>query len=672
MSATEPPSPTSDAEAQPRERGLGARERIGLLVLLLFAVGLRLGVMLQFEAQHPLADTPVIDERSYVEWGARIAAEGEWLGDEVFFQEPLYPYFIGVVYSIFGEGLTTLRVLQCLLGGLTTFLLWLLGRRVFGRLEGWVAGAAFAVYPPALLLPCLLLKPNLFLPIFAGFLLLLLGNVDRDAQPDADGRHWRRWLYGGVLGGLGALLRGNQLILLPVFALWPLLRGGVRGLARSWRASFAFVVGVGLVLAPVMMRNGYVGGVYALTTSGAGTNVYGGNNADNPWGVATEFDWVRGIPQYEANDWRHEAERRLGFDLDPGRVSHYWMDQVVRSMKADPALHARIFWNKLRLALNGYEVPDNHHLGWDARYVPLLQLPWPDFHVFGGLGLAGLALCALRRRLSGARLELALTFVAYTGTIVLTVMSMRARLPLVVALFPFTGYFVAELVRSWKAGGGQRLVAPLVLGLAGIGITTAPTFDAETRAQDLADRDHNLVVAWLASQEHLDEASALAVSLAQRYPRSARLQTLVADTEWRRGRRALGAGKTETGQAFIRAALARLQPIAQAEEVSARERSRALRVAAYIQVDLEDWPKAERFFRRAREFAVGDLELRVAHAQTLIECARLTEESTPGDEGALLQRSEAIKLLRDVVREAPGSLEARGAMNLLDRLETQD
>ncbi len=668
MSVAEAKHDPSESEPLPGGSALGARGRIGLVLLLLFATLLRIGVVLQFEAQHPQADAPVIDERSYVEWGARIAAEGEWLGDEVFFQEPLYPYFIGVVYSVFGEGLTTLRLLQCLLGGLTTYLLWRLGRRAFGPLEGWIAGAAFAVHPPALLLPCLLLKPNLFLPIFAGFLLLLLGNVDRAAQAGGDAGTRYRWLGGGVLGGLAALLRGNQLILLPVFALWPLLRGGLRGLSSSWRASFAFLVGVGLVLVPVMMRNGYVGGVYALTTSGAGTNVYGGNNADNPWGVATEFDWVRGIPRYEAEDWRREAERRIGFDLDPGRVSDYWLEQVVQSMKADPGLHAGIFWNKLRLAWNGYEVPDNHHLGWDAQYVSLLRMPWPDFHLLGGLGLAGLVLCALRSRLTGPRLELALTFVAYTGTLVLTVMSMRARLPLVVALFPFTGYFVAELARSWKAGGGQRLVGPLVLGLIGIGITTAPTFDAATRAQDLADRDHNLVVSWLARGEALDEAAALAESLAQRYPRSARLQTLLADTEWRRGRRALAAGETEEGQALVRDALGRLQPVAAAEQVSRRERSRAYRVAAYIQVDLEDWPKAERFFRRAREFAGDDLELRVAHAQTLLECALLTEESQPESEQVSRQRTEAVRMLREVQRDAPGSLEARAAFTLLERL----
>ena len=179
---------------------------------------------------------------------------------------------------------------------------------------------------------------------------------------------------------------------LPVLALWPLVRGGRRRLSSTWSSSAGFVCGVLLVLAPVAVRNGLVGGVWALTTSGAGTNVYGGNNADNPLGVATEFDWVRGIPEYEAGDWRREAERRTGRELDPGEVSSYWLGQVVESVRSDPGLHAGILWSKWRLAWGAYEVPDNHHLGWDARFVPLVRGllvagEGSGFALLGGLGL---------------------------------------------------------------------------------------------------------------------------------------------------------------------------------------------------------------------------------------------------------------------------------------------
>jgi len=85
-------------------------------------------------------------------------------------------------------------------------------------------------------------------------------------------------------------------------------------------------------LMPVLWRNHHVGGVWVLTTSGAGTNLYGGNNPENPWGRATEFSFVRGIPAYEAGDWNREAERRLGRELDPKETSDYWLQQVLQSV----------------------------------------------------------------------------------------------------------------------------------------------------------------------------------------------------------------------------------------------------------------------------------------------------------------------------------------------------
>src|SRR5690606_9871220 len=108
---------------------------------------------------------------------------------------------------------------------------------------------------------------------------------------------------------------------------------------------------------PTGLRNWYVGDVFVLTTSGAGTNLYGGNNAQNPYGIATEFDWVRGIPEFEAGDWRNEAERRVGRALDPSEVSSYWMGEVLRSLRDDPWLHLRILWKKGRATLGSYEVP---------------------------------------------------------------------------------------------------------------------------------------------------------------------------------------------------------------------------------------------------------------------------------------------------------------------------
>ena len=48
------------------------------------------------------------DSRGYDEWARRIA-EGEWLGTDVFYQAPLYPYFLGAIYTLLGRDLFVVR-----------------------------------------------------------------------------------------------------------------------------------------------------------------------------------------------------------------------------------------------------------------------------------------------------------------------------------------------------------------------------------------------------------------------------------------------------------------------------------------------------------------------------------------------------------------------------------
>ncbi len=605
---------------KPRSSTPRGRLLAGLTLVLALALGLRTVAAVQYQRAHPQAEHLSIDEESYDSWARELAA-GDWLGDAVFFQEPLYPYALGAFYRWVSPERVHVRFAQALLGALACVLTVLVGRRAFGATAGWIGGLALALHPPAILLPSLLLKPNLVLLVLLGLVLAL---------PPGEGRA-RRWFGVGVLAGLGALLRGNVLVLLPVLVAWPLLRAALARapLRPALPRAAAVLGGVALVLAPVALRNWAVGGVVALSTSGAGTNLYGGNNELNPYGVATEFPWVRGIPRHEAEDWRAEAERRTGRALDAAGTSAFWSGEVRRSARERPALHARILWNKLRATLGAYEVPDNHLLEWDRRYVPLLRRPWPGFGLWGTLGLAGLFAFLARGfrrdgyRHGGARpraaIELAALVCLYLATIVLTVTSDRVRLALVPLLLPFAGAFVAasfERLRSraapraWIGPASALLVAALVVHV--------PVFDASTRAGDLADREHNHAVALL-EQGRLEEATALAQDLARDWPGSARIQLLLADCEWRRGWALAAEPETRAqGQERIGAVLARLRALLELPGLAPKEASRARRLAGWIQLALGNAGAAERHFRLAREFAPRDADLALGHAQALI------------------------------------------------------
>jgi tetratricopeptide (TPR) repeat protein len=653
MSSSAGTSSGASADAPPAAHRPAWRALWPWLALFLLAAGLRYGVLSTYERRYPLAQVPVIDERAYEQWGQRIAA-GDWLGDEVFFQEPLYPYFIGAVYSLAGEppaARAVLRRLQVLLGAGTCLLVAAVARRAFGPAPGFLAGLLLALHGPTLLLPAWLLKPNLFLPLLAGLAWLLLNT---SSAPGAAPKG--RLFALGVLAGLGALLRGNMLLLLPILCAAPLLlalRQPRGGRLRALPACAAILGGVLLVLLPVALRNQAVGGVFALTTSGAGTNVYGGNNLENPYGRASEFSWVRGIPEHEAGDWRREAERRVGRSLDMGEVSAFWLGETWRSMQQAPVAHARILWNKLRLTLSGYEVPDNHSYDWDRRQLGWLSA-WPiDWRLCGSLGLAGLLWWLQSRQRPAAGGLLAALFVLYLGTIVATVTSDRVRLALLVPLLPFAGLFAAALPAAWRSGGPLRWRLGACLALGALPVLWSPLTPAQ-RAEDLAERDFNLAVELLRDPAGFAEALSIARGLAERFPSDPRVSTLLSDAEARSGFEGLRSSEPEqraAAQTAIRAALKRLEGVVSDPRTNPKELFRARSLAGWIQLELGRPEVAERRFREALAFDPQSRDLRLGLATALEARAR----QAPGDAGAPAWLEEARQLRAGLGAPGEGS-----------------
>jgi len=613
----------TDARPTSRLRDLAI---LGAIALLGFA--LRVVAVLQYQGAHPNAAAPVIDEASYDRWARAIAA-GEWMGSEVFFQEPLYPYALASLYAVAGPSLLAARIAQCALWAVTIVLVGLLARRTFGRAAGFVAAAALALYGPGLLFPCLLLKENLFLPVLAAMLLFLVGT-----RAASGGKAIAGWLGVGLLAGLAALLRGNVLVLLPVLAAWPIVRRLMQRarLAPGLRDAALVALGAACALVPVAWRNWHVGGVFVLTTSGAGTNVYGGNNAENPYGRATEFSFVRGIPEHEAGDWAREAARRTGRELDPQEVSSFWLSETLRSARERPLAHAAILWNKLRLSLGAYEVPDNHMLGWDARFVPIARLPWPGFGVVGALGVAGiLAWTALRlaRRTpvvtcAGGADELAIFCALYLGTIVLTVTSDRARLPLIIVLAPFAAWLVVQAVAWMRAR--QRAPLGVAAGALAVALVLAhvSVLSAADRAEDWDERDHNLAVQWIDDEQHAAEGRRLAEELAVKHPRTARVRLLLATYDQRRAARLLSEPSEtarEAGRAQLLDVLRRACEIADEPRVFPRERFRSNSLAAWVAFDLGESEEALARFATARTFDPDAMDLRAGEARAGIAAA---------------------------------------------------
>src|SRR5436190_19036489 len=97
----------------------------GFWIVVLSALFVRVVYLVQV-SDCPLFPRLIMDGAVYDAWASRIAG-GDWIGADVFYQAPLYPYLLGVLKTFGGDGLWPIRVVQALMGGFSCGFLFLAG-----------------------------------------------------------------------------------------------------------------------------------------------------------------------------------------------------------------------------------------------------------------------------------------------------------------------------------------------------------------------------------------------------------------------------------------------------------------------------------------------------------------------------------------------------------------
>jgi 4-amino-4-deoxy-L-arabinose transferase-like glycosyltransferase len=172
---------------------------------------------------------------------------------------PGYPLFLAFIQSLFGSELSTVVLVQHLIGVGTAALAFVLGRLIYGRLAGAVAGLLVALSAPLIVYEHYVLTEALFMfAITAAMLLLVLAMRSK--------RTYQAFIAGVSLG-LASMVRPVGQVLAPVLLL---------GIAASrwprWREAIVATVvcSLGLVIAltPWAVRNQLVNDLGGTTTFG--------------------------------------------------------------------------------------------------------------------------------------------------------------------------------------------------------------------------------------------------------------------------------------------------------------------------------------------------------------------------------------------------------------------
>jgi tetratricopeptide (TPR) repeat protein len=442
------------------------KEGIFLLILFLFALGLRLIYLNQLQGS-PMFDAPIMDGKYHHEWVQLIRSdwstailEGVSLHPGApYFRAPLYAYSLAIIFAIFENGFLAARVIQFLIGSLSVLLIYFLGKRVFSPAAGRIAAVLAAVYGPFIYFEGELLIPVLLLFLSLLFVLAVLA---AERKPS-----WLRWLGCGALLGLTATARPNVLVFLAVLIPWVLVR--LRRKGTTWSASLfavlALLLGAVLLMAPVHVHNYRMSKEFlpAMVSQG-GVNFFIGNNRDSDGSTAivpgTRATWWGGY--YDAVQLAEEAEGRT---LKASEVSSYWFQRGLEFMRDEPDRALRLMAKKLAMFWSGMEIANNKDIYFFSAQRPLLKvLLWPGtvycpFGIVAPLALAGMIMAWRRRQGKGAGL-LALLIFTYLATVVLFFVNARFRLPVVPLLLPFAGYLVSTVL---AAKPRTRILVPLVL-----------------------------------------------------------------------------------------------------------------------------------------------------------------------------------------------------------------
>lgn len=185
---------------------------------------------------------------------------------------PLYPLLLAGVYALFGHSYIVVVSVQAIVGGLSAFLMVMLGRRLFKEMASPIVAACFfACHPLLIFATGLLYSETIYL-----FLLLLF---TYSCLMVAESQRRKAWaVIGGVLLGASVLMKPN-LMLLPLalfFWLWFTLQDFRQATLLGGLIALATVA----VILPWALRNYRMSESFVPVSANLGLNLWQGNHPE--------------------------------------------------------------------------------------------------------------------------------------------------------------------------------------------------------------------------------------------------------------------------------------------------------------------------------------------------------------------------------------------------------
>ncbi len=410
--------------------------RSPLFLFVLFAVALviRLIYMIEF-SKSPYFDqiNPAFDHYNF-DVGAMNFANGDWLADAPNNNyAPLYKYFLGTLYALFGRDFFAVYMIQFIMGSVASVIMYLIARDLFDWRAGVFAFLGFATFTTEIIYEGIVLRAAFiaFWGIVSFYLLMRLR-----AAPSLSALIWATLALSIFFQG-----RPNTLLCLPFVCFYlykyvfPHWQGQAPAKAWVW---FAGVLGLSFV--PILVQCYIVHGKFVLFDA-SGPHTFISGNLTGYSGVGFNSDLTD----------RFQEEHGLSYGSTLGFL--------IKEVFVHPLDYTLLYLRKVFFFFNDNEAPSNISVYLYRQYASCLGWLNNHFAVISGLALAGLVLAIKRRK--DIFLLTCFAF-AMTFSVILFLNESRYRIPAAPFYILFASFALSEWVRYLREKNFRNAIVLLV------------------------------------------------------------------------------------------------------------------------------------------------------------------------------------------------------------------
>lgn len=248
------------------------KELMFLIFIFCFAFALRISYCFFFKESILHIQTHIFgDTQDYIQIANNFLSGKGLISspDRIAYRPPLYPLFLSGVYYMFGDGYWPIRIIQSILDALTCIMVYFLGKRVLNEQTGKISSFICTIYPFFIFFAGFELTETLFIFLLVMTLLFLIKTFEQPLH--------KYFIMDGILLGLSTLCRPVIVGFIP-FALIG-IGVNLQVTKKKMFLSFGYTVLLFIfILSPWIIRNFLHFKKFLPLTTYSGRVLWEGNN----------------------------------------------------------------------------------------------------------------------------------------------------------------------------------------------------------------------------------------------------------------------------------------------------------------------------------------------------------------------------------------------------------